>query len=146
MAVQTSAGTTLGISTGVPSPYNTAGFVAKAPFSNVGEITDMGEFGTEYNGVTHTSLATRQVRKFKGSFDNGALTLQLGRDITDPGQIALRGALLSDASFSFKVTYQDGTINYFTAKVMSYKTSVGSVDQITGATVTLDIDGAIVEA
>lgn len=146
MAVQTSAGTTLGISTGVPTTYNTAGFAAKAPFSAVGEITDMGEFGTEYSAVNHVSLATRQVRKFKGSFDNGALTLQLGRDILDAGQIALRAALLSDASFSFKVTYQDGTINYFTAKVMSYKTSVGSVDQITGATVTLDIDSLIVEA
>ena len=143
--IMTSAGTTLKIATGKPTTYDAAGFGAVTPLTAVGEITDLGEFGTEYTTVDHVALGSRQKRKFKGSFDNGSLQLQMGRDVTDVGQIALRAALASDASYTFCVTFQDGSKNFFTGKVMSYKSSVGSVDQITGATTTVEIDSNIVE-
>jgi hypothetical protein len=146
MAVMTSAGSKLYIATGVPTTYDQAGFEAVGlTYVEVGEITDLGEFGTEYSVVNHTALGQRQVKKFKGSYNNGSLQLQMGRDTDNTGQTALINALDSDASFSFKVTLQDGTKNYFTGKVMSYKTSVGSVDQITGATTTIEVDSDIVE-
>lgn len=146
MAVQTSAGSTLHIATGVPATYDEAGFEAVGmTYTAVGEITDLGEYGTEYSTVNHTALGQRQVKKFKGSYNNGSLQIQMGRDVEDAGQIALKTALDSDASFSFKVTMQDGSKNYFTGKVMSYRTSIGSVDQITGATATIEVDGDIVE-
>ena len=144
MAVQTSAGTTLGIATGSPATFDSTGYNALT-YTVVGEITDLGEFGKEFNLVTHIPLGNRQVKKFKGSFNNGSLQLQLGRDTANVGQIALRTALASDASFSFRVTLQDATKLYFTGKVMSYKTSVGSVDQITGAMTAIEIDSEIVE-
>jgi hypothetical protein len=145
MTVQTSAGTTLKIATGKPTTYDAAGFAAVATPVLVGEITDLGEFGKEYNSVDHVALGSRQKRKFKGSFDNGSLNLQMGRDVSDVGQLALKAALLSDASFTFCVTFQDGAKNYFTGKVMSYKTTVGSVDQITGANTVIAIDSEIIE-
>jgi hypothetical protein len=146
MAVMTSAGSKLHIATGTPATYNQAGFENVAlTYVEVGEIVDLGEFGAEYNLVTHTALGQRQQKKFKGSFNNGALQLQMARDTSNTGQTALRTALNDDASFSFKVTLQDNTKIYFTGKVMSYKTSVGSVDQITGATTTIEIDSVIVE-
>jgi len=144
MTVMTSAGSTLGISTSLPATYDAAGFNALT-YTAVGEITDLGEFGTEYNLVSHTALGNRRVRKFKGSYNNGQLALQMGRDTTDAGQTALRLALASDNSYSFKVTLQNGTKLMFTAKVMSYKTSIGSVDQITGASTSLEVDSDIVE-
>lgn len=145
MAVQTSAGSTLKIGTGKPTTYDATGFAAVTPMVLVGEITDLGEFGTEYSTVDHVSLGTRQKRKFKGSYDNGSLQIQMGRDVADAGQLALKAALKSDASYTFLVTLQDGSKNYFTGKVMSYKTSVGSVDQITGATTTIELDSDVVE-
>lgn len=145
MAVQTSAGSTLGISTTLPATYDVAGFNALT-MTPVGEITDLGEFGQEFNLVSYTALGQRQTKKFKGSYNNGALQLQMGRDTTDAGQTALRLALASDNSYSFRVILQNATRLQFTGKVMSYKTSVGSVDQITGAQTTIEIDSVIIES
>lgn len=145
MAVMTSAGTTLGVSASLPATYDAAGFNALT-YTAIGEITDLGEFGAEYNLVTYTALGLRQTKKLKGSYNNGSLNLQMGRDTTDAGQNALRTALASDNSYSFRVTLQNSTRLQFTGKVMSYKTSVGSVDQITGAQTTIEIDSVIVES
>lgn len=143
MTVMTSAGSTLSIGA-APATIDSAGFGAVS-YTAVGEITDMGEFGKEYNLVTHNPIGNRQTKKFKGSFNNGSLQLQMGRDTADAGQTAMIAALESDNSYSIKVVLQDGTILYFTAKVMSYRTAIGSVDQITGATTTLEIDSAVIE-
>ncbi len=145
MAVMTSAGSTLGISASLPATYDVTGFNALT-YTAVGEITDLGEFGTEYTLVTYTALGQRQTKKLKGSFNNGSLQLQLGRDTADAGQTLLRTALASDNSYSFRVTLQNATRLQFTGKVMSYKTSVGSVDQITGASTTIEVDSVIVES
>jgi hypothetical protein len=144
MSVQTSAGSTVAIATGLPTTYDATGFAALT-YTPVGEVTDIGQYGTTYVATKYTSLASRQTKKFKGSFDNGSMVLKMGRFQTEPGQMALKAALLSDASFSFKVTYQDGTKNYFTGKVMDYKQTIGSVDQITAAETTVEIDGGLVE-
>ena len=146
MAVQTSAGTTLKIATALPASQTLAAYQAVTGSVLVGEITDLGEFGKEFNTVDHVALGNRQKRKFKGSFDNGSLNLQMGRDLSDVGQVALKAALLSDNSYTFTVTFQDLSKNYFTGKIMSYKTSVGSVDQITGANTMIAIDSEIFES
>jgi hypothetical protein len=145
MAIQTSAGSTISIATGTPATYDAAGFNALT-YAVVGEVTDIGEFGKEYATVNHSPLGNRQVQKFKGSFNNGSIQLQMARDAAaGSNQAALRAALASDANYSFKVTLQDGTKLYFTGRVMSFKTSVGSVDQITGASCTIEITSEVTE-
>ncbi len=144
MSVFTSAGTTLEVSASLPASYDSTGFAALT-FTEVGEITDMGEYGRQYNLVTHNPLNNRKTVKRKGSYNDGSLALQLARVLADAGQIILVNAVDSDTSISCKVTLQDGTIQYFTAQVMSYTTGVGSVDQITNAACTLEIDDSIVE-
>jgi len=63
----------------------------------------------------------------------------MGLDTDDSGQILLKSASMSDADFSFLVTTQNGDKYYFQAQVMSFKVNIGSVDQITTATVTLEL-------
>lgn len=75
----------------------------------------------------------------KGSFNQGTMQIQLGLDTDDAGQILLKSASLSDSDHSFLVTTQNGDKYYFQAQVMSFKVNVGSVDQITTATVTLEL-------
>lgn len=140
----TSAGTTISISAVLPATYDSAGFAALT-FTTIGEITDAGEYGKTYNLVSHNPLGDRKTYKFKGSYNNGSMTLQMGRVPDDAGQTILLAALDSDNSYSIKVVLQDGTINYFTAQIMSYTTSVGSVDQITAATVSIEIDSDVTE-
>lgn len=145
MAIQTSAGSTIAIATGTPGTYDATGFNALT-WKVIGEVTDIGEFGKEFNLVTHQPVGSRQTKKLKGSFNNGAIQLQMARDTAAASnQGELKTALASDASFSFRVTLQDGAKLYFTGKVMSYRTQVGGVDTVTGATTTIELDDEIVE-
>ena len=140
MAVFTSAGTTFAISDDIPATFNQAGYEnVGVVYSAVGEITDLGEFGREYALVTHNPVGNRSTQKFKGSFNEGTMNLSLALDTDDAGQILMKLASTTDANYTCRVTTQSGDKYYFQAKVMSWKVGVGSVDQITTATATLEI-------
>lgn len=138
MPVNTSAGSTLKLSAGVPATFNAAGYNALS-YTTVGEVTDLGEFGREFALVTHNAIDTRSTQKFKGSFNEGSLTVQLGLDTDDAGQILAKTASLSDSLYSVLITTQNLDKYYFQARVMSFKVSVASVDSITTATMMLEI-------
>ena len=140
----TSAGTTISVSESAPESYDVTGFEALS-FSEVGEVSDLGEFGREYSEVTFNPLGDRRTVKRKGSFNDGNITMTLARVPSDSGQAILQDALDNDDSFHFVVELQDGTKLYFAAQVMSYTTNVGGVDQITSASVTLGITNDILE-
>lgn len=145
MAVMTSAGSTLSIATGSPATYDGTGFVAMT-YVVVGEVTDIGEVSNrDYAVVSHSPVGSRSVKKFKGSYNTGTIQIQMARDTANAGQTALRAALLSDADYSCRITLQDLSKIYFVGKVTSFKTSVGSVDQITGANCTIELSGDVVE-
>lgn len=140
MAWQTAAGASLAIATaGAPATFDQAGYSALA-YTEIGEITNIGEFGKEFNLVTHQPLATRGVKKGKGSYNNGSLSPSLALDPDDAGQVALEDASESDESRAFRITLQDGTSYYLMGKVMSFKKSVGGVDDVVTATPTIEVD------
>lgn len=141
--VNTSAGTTLSIGA-YPATYTSGGFAAVS-YTVVGEISDLGSYGKSYTEVNFTALADRKKRKFKGSYDNGSLSLKCAKSVADAGQIAVLAALASDDSYSLKVVLQDGTVNYFSGQIMSAVTGVGGTDQITGLDITIAIDGDVIE-
>lgn len=138
MSVRTSAGTTIGISSSAPATFNATGYDALT-FTSIGEVTDLGEFGREYNLVTHNPLASRGTVKKKGSFNEGTTTVAVGLDTDDAGQILVKTASTSDSDYYFKITTQNGDIYYFAAQVMSFKVSVAGVDSISSATINLEI-------
>ena len=143
MTVRTSAGTTLRVTASAPTTFNSAGYTTLFSTSPVpalvGEVTDLGEFGREYALVTHMPVGNRGTQKFKGSFNEGTITLSLGLDTDDAGQIIMKAASISDNDYSFMVTTQNGDKYFFRAQIMSWKVGVGSVDSITTATATLEI-------
>ena len=143
MTVRTSAGTTLRVTATAPATFNSAGYTTLFSTSPVpalvGEVTDLGEFGREYALVTHMPVGNRGTQKFKGSFNEGTITLSLGLDTDDAGQIIMKAASISDNDYSFMVTTQNGDKYFFRAQIMSWKVGVGSVDSITTATATLEI-------
>ena len=140
----TSAGTTIGISAALPATYVQAAFAALT-YTEIGEVSDLGEFGREYNIVKFNPLKDRRTVKRKGSFDDGTVQVQLAKAATDAGQILLKSAVNSDVSHSVKIVLQDGTTFYFTAQVSSSTVNVGNVDQITSSTFKLEIDNDIIE-
>lgn len=138
--VETVAGTVISISAVLASPNSSAGYAQSGMnFIPIGEITEGGEHGREYALVTHMPIASRGTQKFKGSFNEGQKSLTLGLDNDDAGQVIAQTAVLSDNDYSFKVAYQGGDIDYFRAKVMSFKKSTAGVDSIRSATMTLEL-------
>ncbi len=143
----TSAGTTIGLTDTAPSTYDdneTDGFPSLT-FTNIGEVSDLGEFGREYSEVTFNPIGDRRTVKRKGSYNDGNISMTVARVPSDAGQTLLQDALDSDDSYYFEVVLQDGTTLYFAAQVMSYTTNVGGVDQITSASVTIGITDDIIE-
>ncbi len=138
MAVRTSAGATFKLSAGIPATFDGTGYAALT-YTTVGEITDFGEFGREYTLVTHNPVSNRGTVKFKGSFNEGAMTLQLGLDTDDAGQILAKTASKSDANYAVTVETQNGDKYYFQCQVMSFKVSVGDVNKVTAATIQVEI-------
>ena len=143
----TSAGTTIGLTSTAPGTYddNTTDGLPTLSYTAIGEVTDLGEFGREYSSVTHNPLGTRRTVKRKGSYNDGNVSMTVARVPGDVGQAELTAALDSDDPYYFNVTLQDGTNLYFAALVMSYTTNVGSVDQITTASVSVEITDDIIE-
>ncbi len=144
MAVQTTAGSTFAISASLPATLDAAGYNALT-YTVVGEVTDIGEVGREYNLVNHNPVATRKTQKLKGSYDPGTINLQFGRDFTDAGQALMFTASRSDATYSVRITLQNGKKLYFQALVTTFKTTMGGVDSITGGTSDLSLMEDVLE-
>lgn len=145
--VFTSAGTQYAVSAAPPATYDQVGFEALT-FTDVAEVTDMGEYGPTYEVVTHNPLSTRRTVKRKGTVNDGAMTLQLGRDPSDAGQalmIAGVDGANRDVVYSHKVTLQDGTVQYFTGQIYGYTTNISSINTITSASTTVELDNEIIE-
>ena len=138
MTIQSAAGASIGISAAAPATYNVAGYEALT-YLNIGEVTDLGEFGREYNLITHNPIDTRATKKLKGSYNEGQISLTVALDTADAGQNLAKTASASDADYSLVVTMQNGAKYYFPAKVMSFKIGVGSVDNVVSATISLEI-------
>lgn len=140
LGVATSAGSTLSIvaSGTAPATFDATGYAALS-WVPIGEITDLGELGREYNLVTHNPLGNRATQKFKGSFNEGSMSISLGLQTDDAGQIIVESATNSDLSFSYRMITQNGDTYYFRAQSLKFKIGVGSVDQITTATLQLEV-------
>ena len=81
----TSAGTTISVTSEEPGSYDATGF-GSLSFDEIGEVTDLGEFGREYNLVTHNPLGSRQTVKRKGSFNDGTISSPEAGTPTNTGQ------------------------------------------------------------
>ena len=129
MALTECIGGFLSVSAAAPATFDDTGYAALT-WTEVGEASEVPEFGAAYSPVTFTPLKTGIVNKFHGELNYGSITIPLGYDSADPGQIILLAALTSKDEISFKETRSDGTIRYISGKVMSFPRgqSVGSVN------------------
>jgi hypothetical protein len=129
MALTEGIGGFLSVSAAAPATYDASGYGALT-WVDVGEASEIPEFGAAYSPVTFTPLKTGIVNKFHGELNYGSITVPLGYDSADAGQIILLAALVSKNEISFRETRSDGTIRFISGKVMSFPRgqSVGSVN------------------
>jgi hypothetical protein len=141
-AAITAAGSKLYVSATLPGTYDAAGFEALS-WTEVGEVTEIPQFGKVCTIVNHLPLGQRQTIKRKGSYDNGTLDVPYAFDPAgDAGQTLLENAVDSDNSYAFRIDIKNPAVKsvYFTAQCTSRPITVGATDSIVMANSALAID------
>ena len=131
---------TIGISATLPSTFDDDGATGypSLTYTLVGQVTDWTPGGQTYTITTSNPIAQRGTDKFKGTFNNDADSITVNRDDDDAGQVIVQAALTSDNDYAFEVTYQDGTNDYFTGKIISINTVAGGADSLVQRTIQVE--------
>lgn len=146
MANFTSTGVTVGVVASSPATLDPAGYGALT-MTPVGSLIDLPEYGPSAAVVESMPLAEGIVRKFKGMINYGSVALGLEIDFEDAGQAVFESAVEGankNVQHSFKITYPDGTVEYFSGKVFSYTRAPGSANSMVGSTAQVEIETPIV--
>lgn len=147
MTVSVNTGTAYAVVAAEPATIDAAGFEALT-FVDIGEVTDMPEYGPDVTVVTHEPLATGVTEKYKGFINYGSLSVGLGKDSADAGQVILKAAVdgtTKNDIHSFRTTFPDGTVHYYYGGVFSYTTNPGSANSIVASTAKIEINSTVVE-
>lgn len=143
MGAQESIGTTLAASAAVPATHTSTDF-AGLSWTAVGEVTEIPEFGGQAATIEHTPLADGITRKIHGAINYGSLNVPMALDKADAGQNIVDAAFTSKDQISFRVTYPDGAIDYFSGKCMSNVKRGANVGNVLGGSAMIEIDTSIV--
>lgn len=126
----TTTGTTFAVSIGQPATLNKAGFEALT-WTTVGGVTNIDPYGPTSSDVTTNHLADGVTRHYKGFADLGDAGVTVDYDAEDAGQDILR-ALAYGASKnvtgSYRITMQDGSIDYLRGQVFTSPKTVGAAN------------------
>lgn len=128
MATTEGIGGFLSVSAAAPATYDATGYAALT-WTDVEQAGEIPDYGPAHSVVTFVPLKTGITNKFHGELNYGSITVPGALDAADAGQGILDAARRSKDEISFRETRSDGTIQYFSGKVMSFTSgaSVGSV-------------------
>ena len=141
MTVATNAGNRFYISKtpANPTTWDGAGYAALS-YDEVGEVTDAGTLSAEYNITEHNTVNERDIKKLKGSRDNGAQDYTLGFDDLDAGQITMQTARDSDSDYHIKIALKSGGFFYYSGLVTKFNIVFGAADDVVGAETSIVIN------
>jgi len=145
MAKLTSTGTKLSVVAEDPATFDDVGYSALT-FIEVGEVIDLPEYGPNVQVVESNPLATGITEKFKGFINYGSQSMGLEFDAVDAGQIVLAAGVegaTKNQQHAIKIEYQDGSIDYYSARIFSYTKAPGSANSMVGSTVQVEINTPI---
>jgi hypothetical protein len=150
--INTAGGTKISIG-GPNSNRNTALNEYEADsYVEIGEVEDGGEFGDESERIAFTALSDSRTRKFKGPRDAGDMTLVVGDDPTDEGQVALEAAEATPFDYNFRVELNDkislggeNSFHYFIGKVFTKRRNVGNVSNVVRRNFVIGINSQITD-
>lgn len=139
-----SIGTTLAID--YTSPSTTEASFEADTYTEIGEVSNMGNFGSTANVVQFPVVSEDFVKKSKGTRNAGDPALVVGRVSDDPGQLLLRAAEKTKFYFNFKLELEDAenenmtnTVIYFRALVAGADNAFGGNEDFVTETYTLGI-------
>ena len=118
----TSIGTTLHVSTGVPATEDAAGYAALT-WVKIGGVVSIGETGDDAEDVTVALVETGRTEHSIGALDGGAWAVTCKNILADAGQVIIKEGNNNDVDHSFKATDPDGTIFNKQGKIAAGKYS-----------------------
>lgn len=130
MGIQTAAGTTISIGT-------TAATASTDSYTLIGELSTLPATGDEYTDVPFENLGTASYEHNTGPKNAAAMSVGIGRDLSDAGQTAVRAANGVNSYYNFMLTYPNGEKDYLKAKVQGYSTAPGGLTGNIMATIKL---------
>lgn len=145
MSKQTSTGVVLSVVADTPATNDQVGYEALT-FTEVGQLIDLPEYGPTTQVVESNPLKTGITEKYAGFTNQGSVSLGLEWDPQDAGQTILSDAINPGGAFvphSFKIAYNDGTVEYFQGGIFSYTRAPGSANSMVGSTAQVEINSAI---
>jgi len=127
---------------------------SESSWVEIGEVSNLGEFGDVFENVTFQALSANRVKKTKGTANAGDISLEMGHDPDDLGQAALKSANddTSSIAYNFKVEFTDApntpsgetpTLVTFKALVMGYRYNIGAANNTITVSSTLGITTAL---
>lgn len=146
--VKLSVGTIVSAAHATPATYDATGFGALT-YTVIGEVTNLGEFGGSAQITNHTPLATGVVAKRKGSIDYGTMAMQIGKDVSDAGQILLKAGFDGANKYdqhSFKIVDANGDISYFTGLIGSFTKVFNDANTVAGVNCNIELDAEVIDA
>ena len=136
MALQTSSGVRYYIAPAEPATYDKVGFDALA-WEEVNEVSSVSAYGAQVTEVNFTNLKDAILKKFKGTVNFGSMSIEMGYDSSDAGQLAMDSGVSGANQYvvhSHKVEYPDGTIDAFTGYLFGYDKNPGAIDNVITST------------
>lgn len=134
--VSTTIGVRIHVSAGLPATLDATGYGALT-FTEVGEVTSLGDRGGSAEDVSYTPLATGVTVHLKGARDLAELPIEAILDSGDAGQALMQTAFESPDLHSFKLVLPDGAIDYFQARVFSAAKAAGDASALLRVTYNL---------
>ena len=128
-SVQTFVDSVISITAGLPATQTTTDYDGLT-WTVVGQVTSWTPGGRSHTLTPSNPVNQRSTDYYKGTNSQSSDSFTVNRDDDDAGQVIALTAEGSDADFSYKVAYQDGSIDYFQGIVGSYITGAGDGNAI----------------
>lgn len=143
----TSTGCLISLVAESPATQDEAGYAALT-YVQIGETTNIPQFGPTVAVVESNPLETGITEKFKGFINNGSTSVDFDLDDEDPGQILVGEGVTGaskDVRHSFKIEYSTGTIRYFQGKIFSNSETPGGANSMVTGTAQIEIETNILK-
>lgn len=139
-------------STAIASTIDTEVEFTAQTWTEIGLIESIGDYGRVFDLVNFQAIADGRTYKLKGGFNDGALSLVMGQDLSDAGQNALAtaAAASSQSNYGFRLELNDPptsvggpTTYFFRGLPMSFRTTMGAANAIIKAQAGVEVNSDI---
>lgn len=149
MAKQTSTGIKIAAVLGRPATLDKAGYEALT-YVDIGEVTNIPDFGATIQVVESNPLATGVTEKFTGFVNYGSVALEADLDDEDAGQSLATNAVDTTHAdygkeFSFELTYASGAKRYWVARFFSATEAPGGANSMVTTSMQLEINTPVLK-